>query len=97
MLKTDGFLYHGFVRHHQKHGEGIMMLKNGTIIFGTWQQDLLEGRALIFTSLGCRIMAHFILGKFNGWTIAVYKERLVKCILFYENHLDGEKITYDDN
>jgi hypothetical protein len=50
-----------------------MMMKNGTIVFGTWQQDLLEGRALIFTSLGSKIMAQFIMGKFNGWTLTVYK------------------------
>jgi hypothetical protein len=73
MIKTEHFIFQGFIKNQQKHGEGIMMLKNGTIIFGTWQQDLLDGRALIFTSLGCRIMANFILGKFNGWTLAVYK------------------------
>jgi hypothetical protein len=72
-----------------------MMLRNGTVIVGTWQQDLLEGRAIIFTSLGCRVLAQFVQGRFNGWALATYRHQLVKCLLFYEGHLDGEKLTFD--
>lgn len=72
-----------------------MMLKNGTIIFGTWIQDLLDGKALIFTSLGSKIYANFNLGKLSGWAVAIYGEKIIKCLFFYENHIDGEKLTYD--
>jgi hypothetical protein len=41
MLRSDAFLYQGFVKQQVKHGEGVMMLRNGTVIIGTWQQDLL--------------------------------------------------------
>ena len=74
-----------------------MMLRNGTVIIGNWDQDLLDGRALIFTSLGSKILAQFSMGKFHGWSMAEYKQKLLKCILFYENQLDGDKLTYDDS
>jgi len=49
-----------------------MMIKNGNMIFGTWNHDMLDGRAFILTSLGGKIMANFNLGKLNGWTILSY-------------------------
>lgn len=94
-IRTDAFIFQGLVRQQLKHGEGVMMLRNGTVIIGTWQQDLLEGKAVIYTSLGCKVLAQFVQGRFNGWAIATYREKLVKCILFYEGHIDGEKLTYD--
>jgi hypothetical protein len=95
VLRSEAFIYQGFVKQLMKHGEGVMMLRNGTVIIGSWQQDLLEGRAIIYTSLGCRVLAQFVQGRFNGWALATYRQRLVKCLLFFEGHLDGEKLTFD--
>lgn len=41
------------------------------------------------------MLAQFIQGRFNGWAIATYRQKLVKCLLFFEGHLDGEKLTFD--
>ena len=49
-----------------------MMIKNGNMIFGTWNHDMLDGRAFILTSLGGKIMANLNLGKLNGCTILSY-------------------------
>lgn len=46
----------------EKHGEGVMFLKNGTLIVGNWDHGLLYGRALIFTPFGGKTTAHF----YNG-------------------------------
>ena len=59
-----------------------MMLRNGTVIIGNWDQDLLDGRALIFTSLGSKILAQFSMGKFHGWSIAEYKQSCLNAFCF---------------
>lgn len=74
-----------------------MMLRNGTVIIGRWYNDLLDGRAVIYTSLGCKVLAQFAQGRFNGWTLVSYRTHLLKCLLFYEGHLDGEKLTFDES
>lgn len=64
----------------EKHGEGVMFLKNGTLIVGFWDHGLLHGRALIFTPFGGKTIAEFyngtlfILkkGKLNGWAITLF-------------------------
>jgi len=60
-----------------------MMLRNGTVIFGTWINDQLDGKALIFTSFGSKILSQFNLGKLNGWTIALYGYKIIKCMKYY--------------
>jgi len=59
------------------------MLKNGTMIIGNWEQDWLEGRALLFTPLGSRVIAQFHMGKLNGWAIALFDDHIIKCLLYY--------------
>ena len=59
------------------------MLKNGTMIFGTWYNGYLEGRALIFTPFRGKILANFNLGKLSGWTIAFYGTNIIRCTLYY--------------
>lgn len=83
LINTNHFIYHGYTRNDTKHGEGVMMVKNGNMIFGTWNQDLLDGRALILTSLGGKIMANFNLGKLNGWVLLSYGQNILKCLYFY--------------
>jgi hypothetical protein len=39
--KTNDFLFQGVVRGTVKMGEGIMMLRNGTMIVGSWSNDYL--------------------------------------------------------
>jgi hypothetical protein len=34
------------------------------------------------------------MGKLNGWAITVFAGKLVVCINYYENQMDGEKIIY---
>jgi hypothetical protein len=72
------------------------MLKNGTLIFGRWSNGWLDGRALIFTPFRAKILANFHQGKLNGWVIAFYSTHIIRCTLYYENQIDGEKLTFDE-
>jgi len=84
-FKTDHFLFQGVVRGTIKSGEGIMIMRNGMMIIGNWSNDFLEGRALVFTAFGGKILANFIRGKLNGWMISFYRTNIIRCTLYYEN------------
>jgi hypothetical protein len=70
-------------------------LKNGTLIIGHWQKDVLNGRALIITPFGAMISVHFIGGKLNGWLLAQHRDKVVIANLFYEDLVDGPRIVYE--
>lgn len=96
LIKNQYFLYQGYVKQNHKHGEGILMTRNGLVVIGIWKNDVLHGRAIIFTPFGGKIFANFTEGKLNGWIIATHGEKLIICVLFYENKIDGEKLTYEE-
>lgn len=73
-----------------------MILRNGMMIVGNWINNFLEGRALIFTAFGGRILANFNRGKLNGWMISFYRTNIIRCTLYYENNIDGERLTFDE-
>jgi hypothetical protein len=72
-----------------------VLLKNGTLIIGHWQKDILDGRALIITPFGAIISGDFICGKLNGWMLAQHRDKVVIANLFYEDRMDGPRIVYE--
>ncbi len=70
-------------------------MKNGTIIIGHWQKDVLDGRSLIITPFGALISAYFINGKLNGWVLAQYKNKLIVANLYFEDKVDGPRIIFE--
>lgn len=97
MQRAEGYLYQGGLKEGLKHGEGVLLTREGMLIIGRWLQDYLHGRALIFTPFGGKLIANFNEGKLNGWTFALFNDRLIICLLYYENRIDGEKLTYEDS
>ena len=95
-FKTETFLFQGVVRGRLPSGEGVLMLRSGTVVFGNWREGLLDGRAVVFTPFGGRILASFSLGKLSGWVIAFYGSQVIRCALYYENRVDGERLTFDE-
>jgi hypothetical protein len=64
-------------------GEGVLMLRSGTVIFGRWHEGMLDGRGIVFTPFGGRILVNFNLGKLSGWAIAFYGDQIIRCVLYY--------------
>ena len=73
------------------------MYRNGTNIFGKWKDDLLDGRALIFTPFRGKILANFHDGKLSGWVLAFYGKNILRLTKYYENQIDEDRLTYNDN
>jgi hypothetical protein len=71
------------LRGQKKMGEGVLMFKNGTLVVGKWTENMLHGRALIFTPFGGRILANFNFGKLNGWLLSFYQDQVIRCTLYY--------------
>lgn len=57
---------------------------------------MLHGRSVIFTPFGGRILAYFNYGKLNGWVLSFYQDQVIRCTLYYENQIDGERLTFDE-
>ena len=72
------------------------MHRNGTVIVGNWNNGMLDGKAVIFTPFRARILTNFNEGKLSGWTISFYGTNIIRCAQYYENQVDGEKLTYDE-
>lgn len=81
--KTSSYLFQGVLKGKVKNGEGVLMLKNGTFICGTWKNGWLDGRALIFTPFRAKVFVNFNQGKLTGWTIALYGTSIVRCTLYF--------------
>ncbi len=74
-----------------------MLTRKGILIVGNWKHDQLDGRAIIFTPFGGKIYINFNEGKVNGWVFAIFSEKIIICMFYYENQIDGEKITYEES
>ena len=72
-----------------------MCINNGTFIVGSWNEDMLEGRALVVSALGGKLLGSFSHGKFSGWAISMFRRRVLKCFFFHDNQMQGDKLTYD--
>lgn len=59
------------------------MMKNGTVVVGHWQKDVLHGWSLIVTPFGAIIYVNFISGKINGWVIMIYRDKLVVANMYF--------------
>lgn len=81
---------------HKKVGEGVMITKNGTVVVGKWREGLLHGRAVAFTPFGGRILGNFCNGKLNGWVLSFYLNQVIRCTVYYENQIDGERLTFEE-
>lgn len=92
---NDTYIYQGQWSGSYKNGEGIALMKNGTIVIGHWQKDVLDGRSLIITPFGAMISAYFINGKLNGWVLAEYKNKLIVANLYFEDKVDGPRIIFE--
>lgn len=66
-----------------------MLLKNGTCIIGKWIDDILNGRAVIFSPFGGIISAEFAEGKLNGWAIANYQNEVIVSTMYFEDKIDS--------
>lgn len=65
------------------------------MIIGHWQRDKLNGRSLIFTPYGGILSAEFIDNKLNGWVLAQYNNKVVITNLYFEDRVDGPRLTYE--
>lgn len=54
---NESYIYQGQWAGTYKNGEGIALMKNGSILIGHWQKDQLDGRSLIITPFGGLISA----------------------------------------
>lgn len=95
VVSNDQYMYQGQWLGEFKNGEGIAFVKNGCLIVGHWQKDVLHGRSLIFTPFGSIISAYFINGKLNGWVLAQYRDKIVLANLYFEDKADGPRIMYE--
>ena len=92
---NQAYIYQGQWAGAEKHGEGIVFLKNGTMIIGHWMKDKLNGRAIIINQYGALLSAYFINNKLNGWMIALQGNRLIISNLFFEDRIDSPRIIYE--
>lgn len=54
-----------------------MIMNDGSAIVGNWHGDRLNGRVLIFTPFGGKVIAHYINSKLNGWSISLFEKRII--------------------
>ena len=94
-LKTESYLFQGEVKGNIKCGEGVLMLRNGMMVCGSWSNDFLEGRALVFPAFGGRALVNFKRGKLGGWMLSFYGSNILRCTLYFENQIEGERLTFD--
>jgi hypothetical protein len=48
ILYHDEYIYEGEFKDDMKHGKGIINFTNGNILYGNWNNDELEGKAIIY-------------------------------------------------
>ena len=73
-----------------------MIMNDGSAIVGNWHRDLLNGRVLIFTPFGGKIVAHYINGKLNGWSISLFENRIIILTHYFQDKIDGERIIFEE-
>ena len=94
---APNFIFQGKIsKFNDKYGEGVMLLNNGTIILGQWKKDLLNGIATIFTPFGGLIVANYINGKLNGWSISLFNNKIIIITHHFEDKIDGQRIVFDE-
>ena len=89
VVSSDNYVYQGEWLANEKNGEGMMMLKNGMMILGTWQKDYLNGPAVVFPPFGGIIRTNFIAGRLNGWAVSSFSDKVVTFTLYFEGKIDG--------
>lgn len=53
------------------------MMHDGTCVIGTWKKGLLNGRTLIFTPFGGRVIVEYMNGQMNGWCVGRFGAKTV--------------------
>lgn len=69
LANFNDHIYQGCFLNNKKHGEGAMMLDNGTFLIGNWDNGLLHGYALLITPLAGKVHVQCKNGLLDGWAI----------------------------
>lgn len=100
-IRYRNAIYQGHVVYHlasqsnMRHGEGVILLHDGTTIIGRWQHNRLEGPALIYCPEGGTVYCQFVGDRPNGWMIYEFQQRYIICELYHLGKLKEGRYTYE--
>ena len=59
--------FSGAIRKNKKEGSGVLEMKNGSVYYGFWKNDLLEGKVHFFgRKIGIKFIGQYVNGAKNG-------------------------------
>lgn len=82
-------MYEGTMSNFKREGLGIFYGDEGFFCIGNWQQDYLEGKAIIFFLNGGYLYANFTNNKINGLGILKLSNSTLIAGVWKDNNLEG--------
>lgn len=88
-------VYHLVSQKDLRHGEGVLLLHDGTTIVGHWQHGKLEGETIVFSPEGGLIYCEFVADRPHGWMVYGYQQRYLSCDLFHFGKPAEDRYKYE--
>lgn len=82
-------IYEGTMSNFKREGLGIFYSDEGFLCIGSWLQDYLEGKSIIFFLNGGYLCSNFTNNKINGLGILKLKNSLLIAGIWKNNNLEG--------